>query len=168
MADAAFADLMASEADVRRVMNSRLKEGRVPSASLESKIAPPPSTVDVDAELKRLGLGATAAIPGTTAAIPKAAAAPRTRSSTAATRINGQPLDAAIGSPFLGRCFASIDANQCDDVANCSCIVLFYTGRLRAAPHNNYSAGWGLRDRRRGDARGAMGALRLLADESSA
>ena len=78
MADAAFADLMASEADVRRVMNSRLKEGRVPSASLESKIAPPPSTVDVDAELKRLGLGATAAIPGTTAAIPKAAAAPRT------------------------------------------------------------------------------------------
>ena len=78
MADAAFADLMASEADVRRVMNSRLKEGRVPSASLESKIAPPPSTVDVDAELKRLGLGATTAIPGTTAAIPKAAAAPRT------------------------------------------------------------------------------------------
>ena len=69
---------MASEADVRRVMNSRLKEGRVPSASLESKIAPPPSTVDVDAELKRLGLGTTAAIPGTTAAIPKAAAAPRT------------------------------------------------------------------------------------------
>ena len=52
---------------------------------------------------------------------------------TAPQLLTGQPLDAAIGSSFLGKCFASIDANQCDAVAKCSCLLRSLQARLDSA-----------------------------------
>ena len=56
--------------------------------------------------------------------------------------ISGQPLHAAMGSSFLGKCFASIDANQCDAVAKCSCLFRSLQAKLHAQHTKSHAHGF--------------------------
>ena len=132
MADAAFASLMESEKDVRKVMALRVKakEGAAtnPVAAATQRVAPK-KPVDMNAELRRLGLGPTTAAPPPTApaaaaAAPRGPAAESTTSSAAAAKPAGlsgllaarkAQVSRAVNTELIGLRTADYDSDDDDD-----------------------------------------------------
>ena len=140
MADAAFASLMESEKDVRKEMALRVKarEGAAttsPALVAATQRVAPKKPVDMDAELRRLGLGPTTAAPPPTApAAPPAAvrgpapqgpaAASTTTSGTAAAKPAGlsgllaarkAQVSRAVNTELIGLRTADYDSDDDDD-----------------------------------------------------
>lgn len=135
MADALFASLMESEKDVRKVMAQRVKakEGAATTspalvAAATQRVAPK-KPVDMNTELRRLGLGPSAAAPPAIAPAPPAAAprgpaaAPTTSSAAAAkpAGLNGllaarkAQVSRAVNTELIGLRTADYDSDDDDD-----------------------------------------------------